>query len=189
MSLTKQEVLDVIVNNDEMLTGNAIAQVLSYAKKTKKLGEILEALVEVGAIEENNDDRYTRYALLDENVLANHEKYSVSEFDPNSVEIPVDCRGYDIAETSKGFRVVFPNASVHNITRTQRILVINGEKHILIKSPENILGAIQSYCALTQIENCVLRDLSVGRIVDPENVNCNPVLIFVAVERHNKAGQ
>ena len=188
MALTKNEVLDVVANSDEFLTATGIDKSLGFAKKTRKLVEMLDSLVEIGAISENSDERYIRYVLEDEAALENAIKYKLEEFNGDNVTIPVDTKGYTVEAASRGFRVTLPNGNVHNCSRTQRILVINEEKHLLIKTPESILQAIKQYCTATQIEHCVLRDMSVGRIVGAEDVNTNPVLIFIAVERHNKAG-
>jgi len=191
---TKQDVLNAVnelFDGETNLgaTATAISREVGYSKKNNKVCEILESLEEIGGISSEEDNRgYVRYTCENIDAVEDNEKYMVEEFDETSVEMPVDSFGYEIEDLSKGFRITFPNNSTHAITKSQRVLVINKEKHLLISNPEDILGAISEYCRVAQITNYVVRDMALGRAIDPSEINHNPCLIFLTIERHNKAG-
>ena len=194
IEFTKQDVLDAVNDlfddeTEQGPTATAISRGVGYSKKSDKVMEVLESLEDIGGISSADDERgYARYVVENSDAIEDNERYRVEEFDNDDVEIPVESYGYVIEDLSKSFKVTFPNENSHTINKTQRILVINKEKHILISKPEDILGAISEYCRVSQITNYVVRDLALGRAVDPTKINHNPCLIFLTVERHNKAG-
>ncbi len=193
---TPQYIIDVLENSKKSMSATAISQELGYSKKNNSVVEMLEELVDAGEILKDDSGSYPLYRYKDyedDSVDEEEETEEVDEVlhsvDFNDVCVPVDTHGWTIEETSKGFKTTSPEGNVYSITKTERILVINGVKRILVKHPEDIPAAINMYAEDMQIKNYFVRDFYLGRSVTPQSVSTNPCIIFVQVERHNKAGQ
>ena len=194
--VTKKEVLAVVKDSGEAVSATAISKELGFSKKSNVVCDFLEELISDGCVSADNNGSFTKYSFLKSKaaVAPKEEKKSgpvneaLGAFDPSSVRIPVDLHGFDIEENSRGFKITTAQGNVHQITKTQRILVINEKKKLLVYQPEDVLFAIDDYCRKEQIQSYILKDLSVGRTIAPKDINMNPCIIFVQVEKHNKAG-
>lgn len=201
MDVNKKNLLSVVKEAGENgMSATAISQGLGFSKKNASVAELIDQMVDDGDLVEVDGGSFTKYAVAKKSSEKATAKTATVEadddpvedallgFDPTSVTVPVNSHGYEIVENSKGFKVTFPSGNSHQITKTNRILVINEDKKLLVYQPEDILFAINDYCRDKQIANFVIRDLSVGRAVRAKDINTNPCIIFVQVERHNKAG-
>ena len=202
MDVNKKNLLSVVKEAGENgMSATAISQGLGFSKKNVSVTELIDQMVDDGDLVELSAGSFTKYAAAKKSAKKASAKTAAVEaddddpvedallgFDPTSVTVPVNSHGYEIIENSKGFKVTFPSGNSHQITKTNRILVINEDKKLLVYQPEDILFAINDYCRDKQIANFVIRDLSVGRAVRAKDINTNPCIIFVQVERHNKAG-
>jgi hypothetical protein len=103
--------------------------------------------------------------------------------------IPENLNGYRIVVTDNGFQVVAPDRGVpYTLARNERMVVINNEYRVAVESPEDLLGCIQEYTQARGWRHCVVRDVASGSALAPGRVNMKPVILFLEVERHNKAG-
>lgn len=205
--VSKKDVLNAVRGASEALSATAFSKILGFSKKNARVADLLEELANDDQIAVDDSGGFVKYSSktvakkgssskdsapkkdsTPKNESDNVKSEALGSFDPESVRIPVDTHGFKIEDKRNGFQVRFPNGREHFISRQQRILVINMDKKILVEDPEDVLFAIDDYCRKGGITNYILKDLSVGRAVLAQNVDKSPVIIFVQVERHNKAG-
>lgn len=187
--VTKEDVLSAI-RRLGAASATAISKELGYSKKNDSVSAFIDELYDDEVITEVDDDSaFVKYQISEVNSNVVEDDEEMSTFDPDSVNIPVDSRGYEISQNSKGFKIVAPDGNKYQISKTQRILVINNTKKYLVFQPEDILFAIEEFTKKHQIQYYIIKDLSVGRSVSAEDINLNPCIVFVQVEEHNKAGR
>lgn len=203
-TITLEEVIAVLEENDNVgLSITAISKKLGYSRKSAVVEDVIWNAVDAGSLVESNNGQFNVYtipededlpeedfeddeAMEDEEVV--EEDDDLSGFDAKLAQIPVDTHGYKVAQSSDGFSVTLPNGRVHNVSAKERILVINQEKHIALTTPEDIVASIVDYANEKNITHYTITDMSLGRTITPKMINTNPVLIFIEVRRHNKAG-
>jgi len=204
--VSKKDVLNAVRGATEAMSATAFSKILGFSKKNARVADLLEELTSDDQIACDDSGGFVKYSSKTVAKKGAPSKESSSKdstpknesdkvkvevlegFDPESVRIPVDLHGYKIEDKKNGFQVRVPNGREYFVSRQQRILVINMDKKILVEQPEDVLFAIDDFCRKGGITNYILKDLSVGRAVLPQNVDKSPVIIFVQVERHNKAG-
>ena len=130
---------------------------------------------------------------INDKLIANQRSNSdgfLPRISSEDYEIPEDLKNYKIVVTDYGFKVTFPdNGQDYDIDRTERVVVINNEYRVAVSTPEEIMGAIQEFTAGNGWKHFVVRDVATGSALAPGRVNMKPVIIFLEVERHNKAGK
>jgi len=190
-----EQILDLLSQNrGEAYSATAISKEMGFSKKNAEVCAAIEELVAQERVICDNSGAYTVY-YFNENFTEKFEKNAlkageIEAFDEDTVEVPEDAfeRGYVIEELSKGFKITLPSGRSYTLPKSQRILCINGEKHLLLKAPEEVLYAIDHYASTNGYKNYLVKDLSVGRVAAPSDINKNPVIMFITVERHSKAG-
>lgn len=198
-TITLDNVVAILEENDNIgLSITAISKKLGYSKKSAVVEDVIWNAVESGDLVETNNGQFNVYTIPedvyeddedDEEVVEEAvEDDDLSGFDAKLAQIPVDTHGYNVAQTSDGFSVTLPNGRVHTVSAKERILVINQEKHIALTTPEDIVASIVDYANEKNITHYTITDMSLGRTITPKMINTNPVLIFIEVRRHNKAG-
>ena len=129
---------------------------------------------------------------IDEKLIENQREVAdgyLPRVDAVDYEIPEDAKGYKIVVTDFGFTVTFPdNGQNYDIGREERVVVINNEYRAAVTTPEEILGSLQEYTTSKGYKHFVVRDMATGSALAPGRINMKPVIIFLEVERHNKAG-
>jgi Fe2+ or Zn2+ uptake regulation protein len=189
-----EQILDILSQNHEAYSATALSKELGYSRKNADVCAILEELVAQGRVLCDNSGSYTEYFFnydYTEKFVKNAlDAGEIEAFDEDTVEVPeeAESRGYEIEEVSKGFKITLPSGRCYTLPKSQRILCINGEKHILLKTPEEVLYAIDYYATTNGYKNYLVKDLSVGRVAAPSDINKNPCVIFITIERHSKAG-
>lgn len=148
-----------------------------------------------GDDEEDYADEVDDEPFIDEleDKLVENQRVSTAELPRVEAEmdysIPENLNGYRIVVTDSGFQVSAPDRGVpYTIARNERMVVINNEYRVAVESPEDLLGSIQEYTQARGWRHYVVRDVESGSALAPGRVNMKPVILFLEVERHNKAG-
>ena len=207
--IIKEDVIRILYESDAPLSATAISKLLGFSKKNDRVCEMLDLLLEEDILVLNCDASFERYDLAehleededlevegngvegdgDEDVLEDEDGDEVSTFDSDDVDVPEDNHGYDIDKMSKFFRITCPNNNVIDLKKSERLLVINETKKVIVHNPEDVVFAIDHYAKnVFQIRQYIVKDLSVGKVVFSQDVNTRPCIIFVQLERHNTAG-
>jgi hypothetical protein len=205
-NITAVSVFEVILNNPN-LSATGISRECGYSKKSAIVAECIDILYNDDFITETQVSNFFVYnaaaGITLEAVTAKYEPTPVvapaaSDVDPGMDRInnpkveewdmPSNLNGYSILVTDIGFDVTFPDGTVHTIDRHERIIVINKTKHVAVTTPEGMLQAIHNYVEAKGWAHYVVTDVTTGQSITPKSVNLRPVLIFLGIERHNKAG-
>lgn len=193
------EILDILDDADEPMSGTAISKALGYTKLRSRVSDAINKLVKDGDIRAiASKAGYNVYELAD----SGEEEEAVAEDVPpvrevEEITLPTNLNGYDIETLEKGHvKVIFPNEGGEEENFTvlepgERLLVINQneEYRFAISTPEQLLQAIGIYTAEQGITTYIVTDTATGNsISDANEVDMKVAIIFLAISRHDKAG-
>lgn len=193
------KIIDVLPKNiDDAMSLTAISKDLGFSKIDKKIAEIVINLKNDGFVEETTIlGKYKAFYISSdpkkENLTSTKEVSRTNTTqDYSKYKLPKNSHGYTIEETSSGYKVTMPNGnSSVDLEAGERLLVLNNDEsfQFVISKPEEVFEAIRLYTTEKRIGSFLVKNMETNENIDKASIDkiMDTVIIFVGVERHNKA--
>lgn len=207
----KKALLKLNPTFDKPLTANKMAKALDYHKATPKVRLMIQELVNDKELKTTVDGRFEVYYIanaesdtsdnetdglnapkssttIGKNVDAEDKGAPVIEY-----TLPQKLHGYKLTESSKPdyeFQVGTPDGVVVDLPLQQRILVINRDSNyrFILEHPEDLFKAIRIFTDEMNYAHFLVKEISSGQYIKSSEDLSTDVLLFIEIQRHNKAG-
>jgi hypothetical protein len=190
----KDEILELLVDAEEPMTGSAISKEIGYSKLVSRVADALAELVSDGELTTGTKGSHTVYSI-DDGEEEEEEACQEELVEVTDVTLDENDFGYTVEALPKDHvRVTFPpdvNGDVKGVDLEpgERLLVISDKYRYVVSAPEHILEAIHQYTMDQGITTYLVTDMSTGKKVpDVSQINMKVAIIFIQISRHNKAG-
>lgn len=196
MDELKSKILKVIESSSEPLTGTAVAKNCGYAKGTTRTSNLIQELIDEKAIrsEVGTKGYYVYSAIGSTGQTSSTVSSPKTTIKNETFVIPTATHNYKITEGEKGdgycFKITFPDGGNVSLGERERLVVINDDKkyRFIVSEPEGILQAIGTFTQEVGYVHFLVTNMSSGKYVKSVGELGRDVILFLKIDRHNKAG-
>lgn len=199
----KSRMIEKLTEARTALTGTALAKAVGYTKNSASTKAAIEELLGEGRIARGvNALGYNAYSIVvhtappvEPAVTTGTEQLDPDQPIHPDFEVPVNPRGYTIERVSGRFtyKITPPKGAAEIVlTAHERLLVINDDPNYqyVIDDAEGVLQAIGEFTAEVGYTTFIVKDMSTGKaIATKTDVTNDAVVLFLQIDRHNKAGK
>jgi len=210
----KDEVLDVLTEAIGAMSATAISKEVGYTKLSPRVYDILAELVDDDEVDKYEGSKgYDVYQRIEVDAEADddYEEEDDEIEDSGDIEdnnllpqeitirkIPEDDHDYEIEAIAKGHTLItFPEVDEDGNEKTtilepnEQLVVINQNPafRFVVSSPDEVMEAINVFTTEQGISTYLVTDTSTGKsISDAGELDGDVVVIFLNIQRHDKAG-
>jgi len=114
--------------------------------------------------------------------------------DNMEIQIPINKHGYsvDVNYDHGGYDIVDPTGKSFHLNQSERLLVLNldNKYRFIVDKPEDVIRALAIYSQDKGIRNYVVTSMETSSPIMQQDLktSMNFILMFLKVQKHNKAG-
>ena len=199
------QIVDAIksaASTQEGKSATALAKSIGYSKSNDRVKRVIESMVDAGTLMAATSDLgYELYSLVAASsggVRAAEAACNVSTPAQSAptpgYTLPSKSYGYSVSTATDGrfaYNINMPDGKELQLTKSERLFVINQDANyrFIVEDPEDIMTAIGTFTQEAGYAHFLVKDLASEKHIKSAADLGTDVVLFVSIERHNKAGK
>ena len=205
-----------IIKTQDGISASKVSQDMGFSGKTKKVDNLFSSLLSKKLVKQVETGGYVGYAVV-MSKSADKTSRSARTVKSSAVrtvrsgggftDLSISANRPDADSFEGGYYVKYLDSgnvlvgvpatentekAEREIGPTERVLVLNKNTFFIVDTPESIINAVMQYTYENSIGSYAIRDVMTNTMAQPSergsDINSENALIFLTIERHNKAG-